>query len=469
MPSNKNIIYLVFSIVFTIIKGQISPIIPVNNPYSYGMYNTYTPYSTGYSSYYPRNYLYYPQIPPSSISNPFLSGYTNYIDGMSSLNYLNPSLSSLMLRNGMSNSYLNSYMLGLPSSYSWNSRSGISGLSGYEGSLSPNTLSNYIQPDISIPPMGIADTTSLSRNILTNQYIPGTGSGTCKDQLPQCAVYASTGQCSSSPLIMARLCPISCGTGCSTSDLVSGGVNSLNTLSTMGSIDSPFTTLSTGLNGGYSNFITPNIFLTSNEINHNIPTVDNIPIIYDSVASYKFDNIMKYLSNMYKNFQNIDRLSQQYNYNNNNNPSIDYNLPLTTFINNNKDSDYLLCKDSHIDGCPSWAAMGFCSKYSTFMNTYCRGSCNLCENKNFLHNNVLINDNDYIASFRGGYGNILPLTNNVRSGIYPLTERKPSSSMINAISSIPELKTNNYDRESIHLSRKERTNKLRELLEMASE
>lgn len=316
MPSNKNIIYLVFSIVFTIIKGQISPIIPVNNPYSYGMYNTYTPYSTGYSSYYPRNYLYYPQIPPSSISNPFLSGYTNYIDGMSSLNYLNPSLSSLMLRNGMSNSYLNSYMLGLPSSYSWNSRSGISGLSGYEGSLSPNTLSNYIQPDISIPPMGIADTTSLSRNILTNQYIPGTGSGTCKDQLPQCAVYASTGQCSSSPLIMARLCPISCGTGCSTSDLVSGGVNSLNTLSTMGSIDSPFTTLSTGLNG---------------------------------------------------------------------------------------------------------------------------------------------------------YGNILPLTNNVRSGIYPLTERKPSSSMINAISSIPELKTNNYDRESIHLSRKERTNKLRELLEMASE
>uniref|UniRef100_A0A0N5B7F0 ShKT domain-containing protein n=1 Tax=Strongyloides papillosus TaxID=174720 RepID=A0A0N5B7F0_STREA len=467
---NKNILFVTFAIFSTVVEGQISPIVPINSQYSYGLYNPYTSMN-GYSSYYNRINPYSSLMYPSSLLSPISSGYSNYVDGISSLGYLNPSLNSLMYRNGISNSYLNSLSSGIPSSYMWNTRyglGGLSGISGYEGSLTPNTFSNYIQPDVSIPPLGVPDSTSLTRNLLTSQYIPGSGSGMCKDQMTQCAVYASTGQCSSSPILMTKLCPISCGIGCATSDIGSVGVNNLNTISTMASIDSPFTTLPTRLNGGYLDLSPSNILLTPVDHLNSIPTLDHTSIIYDSVASYKFDNIMKYLNALYSRFQNnINILPNLYNYENS--PKISSSLLLPPIINSDKDSHYLLCKDSHVDGCPSWSAMGYCSRFPTFMNTYCRGSCNSCENKNTISNGILVNDKDFITSFSGGYGSYSPYINSVRSGIYPLTERKPSTGNNNGIPSLPTLKTNNNDEDLLHISRKQRTNRLRELLEMSTE
>uniref|UniRef100_A0A0N4Z009 ShKT domain-containing protein n=1 Tax=Parastrongyloides trichosuri TaxID=131310 RepID=A0A0N4Z009_PARTI len=396
---------------------------------------------------------------------PSATAYSGILEGTGGLGYLNPSLNSLMYRNGISNSYLNSFTSGIPSSYLWNSRTGLGGLSGYEGALTANTLSNYIQPDASIPPMGVPDGTSLTRNLITSPYIPVTSGGSCKDQMSQCAVYASTGQCSSSPLLMTRLCPISCGTGCTTTDLSSGNFNNVNAISTMASIDSPFTTLSTGLNGGYPSF---NIYtpFTHNSQLSNFPIIDHALTNYDSLASYQFDNIMKYLNTLYTRFQNLDNIPQNFD----NLIPIDSNALPFTSIYDNTESQYLSCKDSHIDGCPSWSAMGFCSRFPTYMNIYCRGSCNSCGNKNlFSSDKFIINDKNYIDLFSGGVGSYVPLVNTVRSGIYPLTERKPSSLEGRTIPSIPTLKRSNIEEEMVPLSRREKTNKLRELLEMAME
>uniref|UniRef100_A0A914CZY5 ShKT domain-containing protein n=1 Tax=Acrobeloides nanus TaxID=290746 RepID=A0A914CZY5_9BILA len=45
-------------------------------------------------------------------------------------------------------------------------------------------------------------------------YSGGLGNTMCVDRSTDCAYYASSGQCATTPYVMRNLCPISCGFGC---------------------------------------------------------------------------------------------------------------------------------------------------------------------------------------------------------------------------------------------------------------
>jgi hypothetical protein len=45
-------------------------------------------------------------------------------------------------------------------------------------------------------------------------YGGGLGNTMCVDRSTDCAYYASSGQCATTPYVMRNLCPISCGFGC---------------------------------------------------------------------------------------------------------------------------------------------------------------------------------------------------------------------------------------------------------------
>ncbi|GMT22357.1 hypothetical protein PFISCL1PPCAC_28656, partial [Pristionchus fissidentatus] len=53
-----------------------------------------------------------------------------------------------------------------------------------------------------------------SRNFCSMTPALGGIGGGCMDLSPQCATYAATGQCATNPFLIRRLCPLSCGTGC---------------------------------------------------------------------------------------------------------------------------------------------------------------------------------------------------------------------------------------------------------------
>ncbi|CDH92932.1 ShKT domain-containing protein [Caenorhabditis elegans] len=64
------------------------------------------------------------------------------------------------------------------------------------------------------------------------------GAGGCMDLSPQCSVWASTGQCSTNPMMMRQTCAMSCGT-CSTGVGALGSMGSYNPFGGYGGMGYP--------------------------------------------------------------------------------------------------------------------------------------------------------------------------------------------------------------------------------------
>uniref|UniRef100_A0AC35TZ80 ShKT domain-containing protein n=1 Tax=Rhabditophanes sp. KR3021 TaxID=114890 RepID=A0AC35TZ80_9BILA len=411
--------------------SQIPPIVPINSPY--GNYGPYSGYQ-GYSQNYPYSNRYQPNYNPySSYGYSAINNYPNYQSSIASMGYgsglsnypatsqygISPYTTSLSNYGSAGYNYPNNRFPYSPpqispypqtqiSPFSSISQSnfnnqGLYGMSAFDNSYGSNSLANYNQPGVSLPPMGIAD-----GSIGGSQL--GGSSINCRDQSTQCSVWASTGQCSSQSLMMTRICPISCGTGCINSGPLgtSSNLNNINTLTglnsiqTMSSLDGP----SLGLNGNYEDF-NQNSFLES-----------PIGEVYNSWDSYNFDTTMTRLNNLYMNLYNNGQTSLIKPFSN--------FARITTIFPYSK----LQCKDSHINGCPRWASIGLCERHPTYMHTYCKDSCNACgdmspQNEVYARGSELAFTNNY-------YPPISPFSQ-LRSGIYPLKERKPESFDIPAI------------------------------------
>ncbi|VDM43512.1 unnamed protein product [Toxocara canis] len=239
------------------------------------------------------------------------------------------------------------------SSYPITAGYGTVGYSGYEGP--GGGYSNYLQPAISYPPLGITSRPhSPSQNPFTKlpKFSGLVGSptlsmaGDCQDQSSQCALWASTGQCATSAEYVRRVCPQSCGTGCLS-----------NTISSYGTLSPGY-----GLRSGYDVYGTMPKY-----------GLDLGSTLFGSAAhglgpGYGIDSL---LNPLYKNDigGSLNPFLSRYGYNsviNNGFPSVSTN------------ETPLFCRDSHIEGCAVWASNGLCQTTSAFMLRYCRGSCGLC-------------------------------------------------------------------------------------------
>ncbi|KHN77240.1 hypothetical protein Tcan_10960 [Toxocara canis] len=183
--------------------AEISPIVPVNQPFS-----PYYRYGLGSGRGY------------ASSSLPFSSSPYGTLYGECRL--CCPARCS-----GLGGTVGGSYYGALPptsaiysrygSSYPITAGYGTVGYSGYEGP--GGGYSNYLQPAISYPPLGITSSGLVGSPTLSM-------AGDCQDQSSQCALWASTGQCATSAEYVRRVCPQSCGTGC-----LSNTISSYGTLS----------------------------------------------------------------------------------------------------------------------------------------------------------------------------------------------------------------------------------------------